>query len=486
MKKELKYTFSREAAAIQKQQLLLNDDEDAITISVEGKPSILASVDLFVKDSADNVLFHRQLGTGGNVITIANDIRRASNGAIPCMLTKGVYTIELVLWHDARSHLLHTARVDVVCESGCAGQADPCGTVVWMDGRGKLSGYDPDHMKRNHTGWYKGDFHCHTVLSDGHERLSNQMAKADLMGLDFYSATEHNLVPATWVETDLLVICGTEITTIYGHANAFGFKKRPDNLDRVCAVDSREAFLDILGQLHAERSVISINHPFLVPWQWSCPDYPLDKVDCLEIINDPTYPNNHEANQKAVRLIDAMWNDGWQICGIGGSDTHALLHEWYTPESGPSIVGDPTTHVYSEGLSQNKILEALRKCHVFVTRYIEVSFCMRENGREVLPGDAMPEPGTFEAVFRFDNVREPIHLFVIRDGVRESLRLEFDFEYRRATASYRVNWSTDAYHWMRFGAEDEKGGCIFYANPVYCCEREHQFDTFGAAIDEIA
>lgn len=80
MKKELKYTFSREAAAIQKQQLLLNDDEDAITISVEGKPSILASVDLFVKDSADNVLFHRQLGTGGNVITIANDIRRASNG----------------------------------------------------------------------------------------------------------------------------------------------------------------------------------------------------------------------------------------------------------------------------------------------------------------------------------------------------------------------------------------------------------------------
>ena len=51
---------------------------------------------------------------------------------------------------------------------------------------------------------------------------------------------------------------------------------------------------------------------------------------------------------------------------------------------------------------------------------------------------------------------------------------------------FRLNMQVASAQFEAIRRLAEKGDCIFYANPVYCCEREHQFDTFGAAIDEIA
>lgn len=485
MKEVLNYIFSKEAAAVQKMQLLLIDKEDALSIRVEGNSALLSALDLFVKDEDDNIIFHRQLGSGESVITITEDVKKASIGCVPCTLEKGTYTVELALWNEAKKYLQNEMSVNLTCESGYQKIKETCGDVVWMDKEGNLSGYDPTFKKRNYTGWYKGDFHCHTILSDGHEYLSNQMMKAELMGLDFYSATEHNLVPATWGNTDLLVLCGIEITTVFGHANVFGLKKRPDSLDLICAEDTRNIFEETLEILHEEGCLISVNHPFLYPWQWSYPEYPLDRIDCIEIINDPTYPNNHEANQKAIRLIDALWNDGWKICGIGGSDTHALLHEWYTPSSGPSIVADPTTHVYCEGLSSNSVLDSLRKCHVFITRYIQLKMILTINTDEIFPGDEITSSGTLRASFYLNNVREPIQFFVIKDGVREALYCDIDLDRRMASISYMTNWNVDSYHWMRFGAENQNGDCIFYTNPVHSGEKEHAYYSFGDLENEL-
>ena len=76
MKEVLHYTFSKKAAAIQKMQLLLNHREDSLTLSVEGNSTLLSALDLFVKDENSNILFHRQLGTGENVITITNNVKK--------------------------------------------------------------------------------------------------------------------------------------------------------------------------------------------------------------------------------------------------------------------------------------------------------------------------------------------------------------------------------------------------------------------------
>lgn len=485
MKEVLHYTFSKKAAAIQKMQLLLNHREDSLTLSVEGNSTLLSALDLFVKDENSNILFHRQLGTGENVITITNNVKKASIGSIPCNFEKGIYTIELALWNEAKKYIQNAMQVNIICETEFKNVKETCGDIVWMEKKGNLSGYEPGLKRRNHAGWYAGDFHCHTILSDGHEYLSNQMVKSELMGLDFYSATEHNLVPSTWVNTDLLVLCGIEITTVYGHANIFGFRKRPDNLDLICSEDNKILFEETLDQLSSEGCVISINHPFLHPWEWLYPECLLKDIQCIEIINDPTYPDNHEANRKAIAFIDALWNDGWKICGIGGSDTHALLQEWYTPESGPSIVGDPTTHVFCDGLSQNSVLDGVRKCHAYITRWIKINFDMRLNDKCILPGDEITEEGNLYVTFHLENVREKITFFVVKDGVKEDIDYDVDLDHRNASITYQTNWKRDTYHWLRFGAENQNGECVLYTNPVYSGEKEHQLHTFGDAANEI-
>ena len=77
----------------------------------------------------------------------------------------------------------------------------------------------------------------------------------------------------------------------------------------------------------------------------------LDGVDCLEIINDPTYPDAAHANDKAVHFLDELWNDGYRIYGVGGSDSHNLIEEryegatlhllWETRERMCSVKTDP-------------------------------------------------------------------------------------------------------------------------------------------------
>ena len=84
-----------------------------------------------------------------------------------------------------------------------------------------------------------------------------------------------------------------------------------------------------------------------------------------------------------------------------------------------------------------------------------------------------------------NNVREPIQFFVIKDGVREALYCDIDLDRRMASVSYMTNWNVDSYHWMRFGAENQNGDCIFYTNPVHSGEKEHAYYSFGDLENEL-
>ena len=47
------------------------------------------------------------------------------------------------------------------------------------------------------------------------------------------------------------------------------------------------------------------------------------------IVNDPTYEYAKESNEKAIRFLDLLWQEGYRIYGIGGSDSHNLIEERY-------------------------------------------------------------------------------------------------------------------------------------------------------------
>lgn len=129
----------------------------------------------------------------------------------------------------------------------------------------------------------------------------------------------------------------------------------------------------------------------------------LDGVDCLEIINDPTYPDAAHANDKAVHFLDELWNDGYRIYGVGGSDSHNLIEERYEGATLPSIVGDPGTYVFCKKLTPKNLMKNVKKGHICVTRFIQVEPYIMADGKPYLPGDNLGEAK--EIVYNCSNQR---------------------------------------------------------------------------------
>ena len=485
MNTTLEFVFSKEAAAIAQKQLLFQNTAECISITLPSNCPVLSATDLYVKNAEGKICFHRQLGTGEQAICITGDPLTSSIGTVPFVFSGGLFCIELVIWSQIKEKLSVPVTIPLTVSDHLQHITQNCTGETWMNLNGDLDGYNPQKANKKHTGWYAGDFHCHTILSDGHETIPSQMCKAELMNLDFYTATEHNLVPATWIHTDLLVLCGTEITTEYGHANLFGLTHRPQNTDRLCSdsIHTEELLASALLEAKKEHAIISINHPFLTPWAWLYKDFSLQDLNCLEIINDPTFPDNHIANMKAILLLDRLWEDGWQICGIGGSDTHALLHEWYTLSSGPSIVGDPTTHVYANGLCQDSVLNGLRKRNVMVTRYMNPHLEMTINGKAILPGTEIREDGILQLRFHGEKIRNRPSFYIVMDGHRTDLSCSYEPDYETVSFTYEMKWDHRTYHWFRIGAENENQDCILYINPVFSNYRKHRYSTFGEIAD---
>lgn len=220
--------------------------------------------------------------------------------------------------------------------------------------------------------WVKCDLHTHTTMSDGKMTIEDNQEQAKKMELDFYVATDHNITPSMWKLSDNLpvVFPGVEVTSPLGHfnllfANDFIFKYHP-----ISDMETKETFFKMIETIHQlKMGLFSINHPFLTVWKWLLEDLPLAWIDSIEIINDPTYAANVEANWQTLKFWTGLLSDGHKISIIGGSDSHLLPDERYDDSCYPSVIGDPGTYVYTEEISVNSISKAIKSGHVIVSRF---------------------------------------------------------------------------------------------------------------------
>ncbi|MCH8995163.1 MAG: PHP domain-containing protein, partial [Chloroflexi bacterium] len=118
--------------------------------------------------------------------------------------------------------------------------------------------------------WYRGDFHSHTVHSDGYNTIDEYAVEAQRVGLDFLAITDHNTSShfeeiANRPRNDLLLIPGEEVTTAWGHANVWGVGCW---VDFRCADD--EAMQRVLEFVHERGGLFSPNHPKRgYPWEYA-------------------------------------------------------------------------------------------------------------------------------------------------------------------------------------------------------------------------
>lgn len=330
-----------------------------------------------------------------------------------------------------------------------------------------LQAFDSTKVVNEQNRWYKGDFHTHTIYSDGKMTRKENMASAKQQKLDFFVATDHNIVPTSWLaDEDILVIPGVEVTSPLGHYNIIDAKKSPFSTNRMIDLMSEEGMNNMIHADYGE-ALISVNHPFLTEWKWLSQETPLSSIDSIEICNDPTYPDNEYATEFALKAWNVLLNDGYRMTGIGGSDSHMKPTEKYEGSTKPSLIGDPGTFVYCEQLSAAEIVRQVRQGHVVVSRGEFIDFHLGD----LIAGDHCNETmGTVNAQVRTD---EAIYFEWIVDG-------EVVYTEQGNTSSYSFQFdNVEAYHWLRVDVRYADGTFYGFTNPIYFGQKTPTLTKWG-------
>ena len=235
--------------------------------------------------------------------------------------------------------------------------------------------------------WYAGDFHAHTLHSDGSLTIPELAELAHGRGLDFLAVTDHNTVSHhPWLAKtgrDITLIPGQEVTTDRGHANVFGdvgwvdFRKAPDS------------WLD-----HAERAggLMSINHPLGGDCAWL---QPLERRPPIaEVWHSGWWDRRWGA--------PLAWAQVWRPQGVvplGGSDFHdpAQMKD----------LGEPVTWVLAEG---QDVLGGLAAGRTAVSAGLDAPALLRVADELVAlgaDGTVLVRPDGRRTAVRGDRVRMP-------------------------------------------------------------------------------
>lgn len=339
--------------------------------------------------------------------------------------------------------------------------------------------YNSTHVYNQKKGWYKGDFHTHTNLSDGKLTPEQGMKQAKEMTLDYFVATDHNILPTKWVRDEVLVMPGIEITSTKGHFNALGLTKwidwRPSSHDG--GMETEEGMNRIIREVKEAGALVSINHPLLKPWEWQFQTTLLQDIDTIEIWNDPTYQDNPKATEGALILWDNLLNDGYQIYGIGGSDSHLLPTESYIQGGPPSVIGDPATVVKAENLSSEAVLMAVKKGRAYVSRGPVLDISITADEEELQLGSQVPEKyaSTISYAITYDNIPQGSYLRWIQEGKEVGISSLED----RGTIYQRFSFEEPSYTWLRFELRNKEKELLAFGNPIFKGRKTVSLSTWG-------
>ena len=187
--------------------------------------------------------------------------------------------------------------------------------------------------------WLAGDLHAHTVHSDGVLGVEGLARLAASRGLDYLAVTDHNTVShhpflaAAGKAAGIVLVPGQEVTSVRGHANAFGA------IGRIEFRDPPSAW----ARAAAERGgLLSVNHPVAFDCSWQAP---LDGPTPLaEVWHSSWHPRD------AAPL--AWWvASATQTRAIGGSDFHR--------PGDNAEPGSPTTWLLCDEPTADGVLRAL-------------------------------------------------------------------------------------------------------------------------------
>lgn len=295
-------------------------------------------------------------------------------------------------------------------------EGDPDGSVSWrlevftdnlasdLDAPWQPALYD-ETPASTESGWYKGDFHVHAEHSAPGDASMDEtfdyafgQAGADL---DFITLSDY-VGNRAWDEIGRkqaeypgkLIMRSAEVVTYKGHINNHAsvdyvdHRTGPvysyDGSSLTLLRDARPAS-EIFDAIHAGGGFTQVNHPTTfdstIPlfgnlcrgcsYEYSDEETDWSKVDAMEVQTGPAgtpEPAGHELGPNpftpmAIRWWDELRASGFRITAVGSSDSHNAGRT-----NGPtqSPIGEATTVVYAEELSERGIQDAIEAGHAYV------------------------------------------------------------------------------------------------------------------------
>lgn len=501
MEKIYTFTVDKSDDNLKTIEYYVNGETDKLCINVDFPENLSYIGCIVVLDEQGNIRLQKLLRYRAESILIGKSPMDTTIGGVPGNINNGLWKVNIYLFTSYFERYLdeNSFEIEVEIVGNIGNPTDAIGNTTWVSGEEGLNissdKFNYNKVYNEESRWYKGDFHTHTILSDGKETVEGAMKNARAMNLDFYIPTEHNLMHTGWVETDTMIVPGIEVTTDDGHLNIFDVKSMPEIiLNMKPGIELKESRTDeklnieneMIKSIKSAReqdSIVSINHPFLTVWKWKYNNVELNDINCIEIVNDPTYTYAKESNERAIELIDLLWQDGHRIYGVGGSDSHNLIDERYEGAIDPSIIGDPGTFVYCKGLTPKKLMESVKNGNILVSRYCsiipEITCC----NTDYLPGDEVKVKGNGRVKYKVEilDLKEKPVVYSVINNIKTVLDVQVVGD--RYIAETEVEFNKDTYSWMRIDVRKENGEFLGYINPIYSGAKESKYRSFGDILE---
>jgi hypothetical protein len=306
-------------------------------------------------------------------------------------------------------------------------------------------------------GWYRGDFHTHTIHSDGDWDVADLASFALDNHLDFITLSDHNTVSGLRpferaCPENLLPICGIELTTFWGHALVLGRREWVDW--RV--EPGRREMAQVVAEVEAQGGLFVIAHPeaigdpYCTGCNWLYPDVHPGAARVVEVWNSPWCSASR--NEAGLELAYEWMNRGLRMVLTAGTDRH---------DSNYPAPGHAFNTVYAEELSEAAILHAVRLGHLVLSSGPTLNLSAQAAGQNLMPGDSCRA-----------QAGETIHISGERGSCQPGSRLDLvvDGEKRETTAGEpSASWDLPGGQtgWALLTLRDPDGEMLALTNPIY-------------------
>ncbi|WP_182437982.1 CehA/McbA family metallohydrolase [Bombilactobacillus bombi] len=240
----------------------------------------------------------------------------------------------------------------------------------------KLSQINLTHYNNS---WLSAELHSHSYYSDGRVSMLD-IYNAIGKRFNVYSLTDHSMVTTKFPKGDYIFLPGTELTfdneyhyNLYGYNNLIDFTKYFKSESNINSV-LEKCFSDL-----SKNNLLSINHIF-APDMGRQHNFNIKYFRLLEIINAPYSIDDNVDNEKAIRLFDFLWNKGYNLYAIGGSDAHKKSYHGVYP------IGIPMNKIFVKDGNTNGVLNALKKGNIYILNNVEATAKYCQDNKEILPG----------------------------------------------------------------------------------------------------